>query len=64
MMPTNDMLVIGNDATTVNTEYTQNLPYGTFWAVNDPIIIEYNLSIGSDTYRRAIKNRIDETTLF
>lgn len=58
----NDMLVLGHDSTTVNTDYTQNLPFGTFWAMNDPMVIEYVFS--DVTYRRAIKNRIDETTQF
>lgn len=58
----NDMLVIGNAETTVSNNYNQNLPYATFWAVNDPVVIEYEYS--AVTYRRAIKNRIDETTRF
>lgn len=57
----NDMLVLGNADTTLNGEYSQNLPFGTFWAMNDPLVIEYVFS--DVTYRRAIKNRIDETTL-
>jgi hypothetical protein len=58
----NDMLVVGNASTTVSNDYNQNLPFGTFWAMNDPLVIEY---IYSDvTYRRAIKHRISETTLF
>jgi hypothetical protein len=58
----NDMLVIGRDSTTNPDNYTQTLPFGTFWAMNDPLVIEYVFS--DVTYRRAIKNRIDETTLF
>ena len=60
--PVNDMLVCGEEDNRVLTNYTQSLPFGTFWAVNDPMVIEYELS--AVTYRRAIKNRIDETTLF
>lgn len=63
--PINDMLIAGEDATTTSNSYTQNLPYGTFWAMNDPVVIEYDYpSAGVDTYRRAIKNRIMENTLF
>jgi len=58
----NDMLVVGRAETTVSAEYTQNLPFGTFYAMNDPIVIQYEFS--GVTYTRAIKNRIDETTLF
>lgn len=58
----NDMLIVGRDTTTNPSAYTQTLPYGTFWALNDPIVIEYDFS--DSTYRRAIKNRIDETTHF
>jgi hypothetical protein len=58
----NDMLVIGRDTTTNPNNYEQTLPFGTFWAMNDPLVIEYEFS--DVTYRRAIKNRIDETTLF
>ncbi len=60
--PVNDMLVVGEEGNRVLTDYTQSLPFGTFWAVNDPMVIEYEFS--AVTYRRAIKNRIDETTLF
>lgn len=64
-MPINDMLIAGHEETTINNNYNQNLPYGTFWAMNDPIVIEYEFdSAGVETYRRAIKNRIMETTLF
>jgi hypothetical protein len=57
----NDLLIVGSDST-VTTSTTQTLPFGTFWAVNDPIVISY---IFSDVKKhRAIKNRIDETTLF
>lgn len=58
----NDMLVVGEEENRVLTNYTQSLPFGTFWAMNDPMVIEYDFS--EVTYRRAIKNRIDETTLF
>lgn len=58
----NEMLVLGHATTTVLNDYNQNLPFGTFWAMNDPVVIEYEFS--DVTYRRAIKNRIDETTLF
>jgi hypothetical protein len=58
----NDMMVLGHESTTVSNNYNQNLPFGTFWAMNDPVVIEYVFS--EITYRRAIKHRIDETTLF
>jgi hypothetical protein len=58
----NDPLILGHATTTVSNGYNQNLPYGTFWAVNDPVVIQYDFS--EVTYRRAIKNRIDETTFF
>ena len=61
-MDINDPLIVGHATTTVDTNYIQNLPYGTFWAVNDPVVIQYDFS--DVTYRRAIKNRIDETTFF
>ncbi len=60
--PVNDMLVVGESDNRVLTDYTQSLEFGTFWAMNDPVVIEYEFSLA--TYRRAIKNRIDETTLF
>jgi hypothetical protein len=59
--PVNGLLTIGNANTTVSNNYTENLPYATFWAVNDPVVIEYQYSFA--TYRRAIKNRIDATTI-
>lgn len=58
----NEMLVLGRADTTVLNTTNMNLPYGTIWALNDPVVIEYNHS--DVVYRRAIKNRIDETTLF
>ena len=51
----NDLLVMGN-STTVTTEYTQSLPFGTFWAVVDPVVIRY--TSGGNTYTRAIVNRV------
>lgn len=64
-MPINDMLIAGHEETTISDNYKENLPYGTFWAMNDPIVIEYEFdSIDVETYRRAIKHRIMETTLF
>jgi hypothetical protein len=57
----NDLLIVG-EGTTTTTATTQSLPFGTFWAINDPIIISYEYSAITKT--RAIKNRIDETTLF
>jgi hypothetical protein len=61
-MVINDPLILGHATTTVSTDYNQNLPYGTFWAVNDPVVIQYTFS--EVVYTRAIKNRIDETTFF
>jgi hypothetical protein len=60
--PVNDLLQVGFARTTVSNSTFQNLPFGTFFAVTDPVIITY--SSGGSTYTRAIKNRIDETTLF
>jgi len=54
----NDMLIIGN-STTVTEEYNESLPFGTFWAVVDPIIIRY--VSGGNTYTRAIVNRVVPT---
>jgi hypothetical protein len=58
----NDVFVVGNSATTVNTNITENLPFGTFWVMNDPLVISYKFS--DITTEKAIKNRIDETTFF
>jgi len=58
----NDALIVGDANTTNPTTDTQTLPFGTFWAVNEPIIVQYTFS--SSPRQRAIKNRIDETTLF
>lgn len=61
----NDPLILGRADVTNPDNYSQTLPYGTFWAINDPIIIKYDYNSGGVvTYTRAIKNRIDETTLF
>ena len=62
-MPINDLLIVGNGQSTFSNNVMQNLPFGTFWAVNDPIIVGYKFS-GDTPISRAIKNRIDETTLF
>ena len=51
----NDSLIMGN-ATTTTTEYTESLPFATFWAVVDPVIIRYTSS--GSTYTRAIVNRV------
>ena len=61
-MPINDLLIVGQGQTTFSNNIMQNLPFGTFWAVNDPIVVGYQFS--SAPVSRAIKNRIDETTLF
>ena len=60
--PINDLLIVGSGNTTIFTNTTQNLPFGTFWAMNDPIVVGYEWS--GFPVSRAIKNRIDETTLF
>jgi len=57
----NDLLIVGEGATTT-TSQTQSLPFGTFWAINDPIVISYQIS--GITKNRAIKNNINETTFF
>jgi hypothetical protein len=51
----NDLLVMG-ESTTTTTGTTQSLPFGTFWAVVDPVIIRY--TSGESTYTRAIVNRV------
>lgn len=51
----NDSLIMGN-ATTTTTEYTESLPFATFWAVVDPVIIRYTSS--GSTYTRAVVNRV------
>lgn len=58
----NDTLVVGRTNSTYPSSYEESLPYGTFWAINDPVVIQYEYS--NVVYRRAIKNRITETTLF
>lgn len=52
----NDLLIMGYSSTTVLNNYTQNLPWATFWAVVDPVVIRY--ISGGDTYTRAIVNRV------
>lgn len=52
----NDLLIMGESSTTISNNYIQNLPFATFYAVVDPIVIRYN--IGADTYTRAIVNRV------
>ena len=52
----NDLLITGNATTTISNNYNQNLPFGTFWAVFDPVIIQYNYN--GDVYTRAIVNRV------
>jgi hypothetical protein len=54
----NDLLQMGYGATTISNNYNQNLPFATFWAVTDPIIIKYDFS--DTTYTRAIVNRVTE----
>jgi hypothetical protein len=56
LMGINDLLIMGNANTTVLDNYYENLPYGTFWAVVDPVVIQY--VSGGDTYTRAIVNRV------
>ena len=51
----NDLLIMGNSTTTTG-EYTQSLPFATFWAVVDPVVIRY--TSGANTYTRAIVNRV------
>jgi hypothetical protein len=51
----NDLLIMGNSTTTTG-EYTQSLPFATFWAVVDPVVIRY--TSGPNTYTRAIVNRV------
>lgn len=52
----NDLLIMGNDSTTINNLYNQNLPFATFYAVTDPLVIRYEN--GGSTYTRAIVNRV------
>jgi hypothetical protein len=51
----NDLLIMGKSTTTTG-EYNESLPFGTFWAVVDPIVIRY--VSGGNTYTRAIVNRV------
>ncbi len=52
----NDLLQMGYGSQTINNNYNQNLPFATFWAVTDPVIVRY---IYSDaTYTRAVVNRV------
>jgi hypothetical protein len=55
----NDLLIEGHATTTISNDYNQNLPFGTFWAVIDPVIIRY--TSGGTTYTRAIVNRVVPT---
>jgi hypothetical protein len=52
----NDMLIMGYGETTILNNYNQNLPFATFYAVVDPVIIRYES--GGSTYTRAIVNRV------
>jgi hypothetical protein len=52
----NDLLIMGYSSSTVLTDYYQNLPWATFWAVTDPVIIRY--TSGGNPYTRAIVNRV------
>lgn len=52
----NDLLIMGYGSTTVLTEYTENLPFATFYAVIDPVVIQYEYN--QITYTRAIVNRV------
>jgi hypothetical protein len=51
----NDLLIMG-EATGTTTDYTQSLPFATFYAVTDPVVIQY--TSGGNTYTRAIVNRV------
>jgi hypothetical protein len=51
----NDLLIVGNDTTSAD-----RLPFGTFWAVIDPIVIQYTAS-DDIVYRRAIVNRVNQS---
>lgn len=52
----NDLLQMGYGSTTITNNYNQNLPFATFWAVIDPVVIQYTFS--DVTYTRAIVNRV------
>jgi hypothetical protein len=47
---------MGYSSSTVLDDYYQNLPWATFWAVTDPVIIRY--TSGGNPYTRAIVNRV------
>lgn len=53
----NDPLITGNASTTINNNTNQNLPFGTFWAVVDPVFIQYTYD--GEVYTRAIVNRVN-----
>ena len=55
LMPINDPLIMGN-ATGSISEYTESLPWATFYAVTDPVVIRYTLS--GAPFTRAIVNRV------
>ena len=52
----NDLLIMGYGETTVLNNYNQNLPFATFYAVIDPVVIQYQYN--GSTYTRAIVNRV------
>jgi hypothetical protein len=52
----NDLMQMGYGETTISNNYNKNLPFATFWAVTDPVIIKYDWS--DATYTRAIVNRV------
>jgi hypothetical protein len=52
----NDLMQMGYGSSTILNEYNENLPFATFWAVTDPVIIKYDFS--DVTYTRAIVNRV------
>jgi len=52
----NDMLIMGYGESTILNEYNQNLPFATFYAVIDPVVIRYENN--GSTYTRAILNRV------
>jgi hypothetical protein len=51
----NDLLIMGEASGTTGS-YTQSLPFATFYAVIDPVVIQY--TSGGNTYTRAIVNRV------
>ena len=52
----NDLLQMGYGSTTISNNYNKNLPFATFYAVTDPVIIQYTFS--DIVYTRAIVNRV------